>query len=102
MTVSLASSARSLGPPLVLAAVTSSRDAESNTQRSRVKGGSKESGMESKISKDEAAWKQQLTDNQYFVTRQKGTKHALTVDDEDTETAVPYRSVYGGDRWVSS
>src|SRR5260370_42235874 len=96
MTVSLASSARSLGPPLVLAAVTSSRYAESNTQRSRVKRGSKESGMESKISKDEAAWKQQLTQNQYFMTRQKGTEPAFTGEYEDTETAGTYKCVCCG------
>src|SRR5260370_41770834 len=52
--------------------------------------------MESKIRKDEAAWKQQLTQNQYFVTRQKGTEPAFTGEYEDTETPGTYKCVWCG------
>src|SRR5260370_2676923 len=88
--------ARSLGPPFALALVTSSRYAESNEQTSPAKTISKENGMESKIRKDEAAWKQQLTQNQYFVTRQKGTEPPFTGEYEDTETAGTFKCVCCG------
>ena len=49
--------------------------------------------MEGKIRKDEAAWKKQLTQNQYFVTRNKGTEPPFTGEYEDTETAGTYKCV---------
>src|SRR5260370_1238182 len=47
--------------------------------------------MQDKIRKDEKAWKQQLTQNQYFVTRQKGTEPPFTGEYADTETAGTYK-----------
>ncbi len=52
--------------------------------------------MESKIRKDDAAWKKQLTQNQYFITRQKGTEPAFTGEYEDTETPGTYKCVCCG------
>ena len=52
--------------------------------------------MEEKIRKDEKAWKKQLTQNQYFVTRQKGTEPPFTGEYEDTETAGTYKCVCCG------
>src|SRR5260370_35819664 len=54
------------------------------------------SSMESKIRKDEAAWKKQLTQNQYLVTRQKGTEPPFTGEYEDTETPGTYKCVCCG------
>jgi len=45
--------------------------------------------MEEKLRKDETAWKKQLTQNQYFVTREKGTEPPFTGEYEDSETAEP-------------
>ena len=52
--------------------------------------------MEEKIRKDDAAWKKQLTQNQYFVTRKKGTEPPFTGEYEDTETAGTYKCVCCG------
>src|SRR5258707_2951504 len=52
--------------------------------------------MAEKIHKDEKDWKKQLTQNQYFVTRQKGTEPAFTGEYEDTETAGIYKCVCCG------
>src|SRR5260370_5237074 len=54
------------------------------------------SSMESKIHKDDAAGKKQLTKNQYFITRQKGTEPPFTGEYEDTETPGTYRCVCCG------
>jgi peptide-methionine (R)-S-oxide reductase len=49
--------------------------------------------MEEKIRKDNAEWKKQLSQNQYYVTRQKGTEPPFTWD---TETAGTYKCVCCG------
>lgn len=52
--------------------------------------------MSAKIQKDNAAWKKQLTQNQYFVTRQKGTEPPFTGEYEETETPGTYKCVCCG------
>src|SRR5271168_783064 len=53
-------------------------------------------GMEEKISKAPGDWKKQLTQNQYYVTRQKGTEPPFTGEYEDTETPGTYKCVCCG------
>src|SRR5258708_37356464 len=52
--------------------------------------------MGEKIRKDSAEWKKQLTQNQYLVTRQKGTEPPFTGEYEDTETPGTYKCVCCG------
>ena len=52
--------------------------------------------MADKIEKDEQAWKKQLTPNQYYVTRQKGTEPPFTGEYEETETPGTYKCVCCG------
>ena len=52
--------------------------------------------MAEKIRKDTAEWKQQLTPNQYYVTRQQGTEPPFTGEYADTETPGTYKCVCCG------
>lgn len=50
-----------------------------------------------KMQKTEAEWKKELTPNQYYVTRQKGTEPPFTGEYENSETAGTYKCVCCGE-----
>jgi peptide-methionine (R)-S-oxide reductase len=52
--------------------------------------------MTEKIKKSEAEWKSRLDQNQFYVTRQKGTEPPFTGEYEDTETEGIYVCVCCG------
>lgn len=52
---------------------------------------------ELKVFKTETEWKQQLTDEQYYVTRQKGTERAFTGKYWNTKEQGAYRCVCCGE-----
>jgi peptide-methionine (R)-S-oxide reductase len=53
--------------------------------------------MPDKIQKDDAAWKKQLSQNQYYVTRKGGTEPPFTGEYADTETPGTYKCVCCGE-----
>jgi peptide-methionine (R)-S-oxide reductase len=52
--------------------------------------------MAEKIQKDPAAWKKQLTPNQFHVTREQGTEPPYTGEYEDTKAPGTYKCVCCG------
>ena len=58
--------------------------------------------MEKKIVKSEAEWRQELTEEQYYVTRQKGTERAFTGELCDNKEQGVYRCVCCGSELFSS
>ena len=58
--------------------------------------------MEKKIVKSEAEWRQELTKEQYQVTRQKGTERAFTGEYNNNKEQGVYRCVCCGSELFSS
>jgi peptide-methionine (R)-S-oxide reductase len=51
---------------------------------------------EEKVRKSDAEWRKQLTENQFYVTRQKGTEPPYTGEYEGTRAAGMYKCVCCG------
>lgn len=58
--------------------------------------------MSDKMRKSDADWRAELTDEQYYVTRKKGTEAAFSGEYEDTETEGMYVCVCCGQALFSS
>jgi peptide-methionine (R)-S-oxide reductase len=58
--------------------------------------------MTEKIQKSEVEWKKQLNENEFYVTRKKGTEPPFTGEYTDTETEGVYRCVCCGQPLFSS
>lgn len=62
----------------------------------------KENNMPDKIKKTEEEWKAQLTDEQYHITREKGTERAFTGKLNDNKEKGMYKCVCCGNELFSS
>lgn len=58
--------------------------------------------MAEKMKKSDAEWRKELTANQYYVTRQKGTEPPFTGEYESTDAEGMYVCVYCGQPLFSS
>ncbi len=58
--------------------------------------------MSEKIKKSEEEWKKQLDQNQFYVTRQKGTEPPFTGEYESTEDEGTYKCVCCGEPLFTS
>jgi peptide-methionine (R)-S-oxide reductase len=58
--------------------------------------------MTDKIKKSDAEWRSKLSDNEYYVTRQKGTEPPFTGEYESTEDEGTYKCVCCGQPLFSS
>jgi peptide-methionine (R)-S-oxide reductase len=58
--------------------------------------------MSEKIKKSEEEWKKQLDQNQFYVTRQKGTEPPFTGEYESTEDEGTYKCVCCGEPLFAS
>jgi peptide-methionine (R)-S-oxide reductase len=63
---------------------------------------SKETGMSDKIEKTDEEWRELLTDEQYYITRQKGTERAFTGEYWDLKDQGLYLCVACGQALFSS
>ena len=58
--------------------------------------------MKQKIKKSDEQWREELTPEQYYITRQKGTEHAFTGALYDNKEAGVYQCVCCGAQLFSS
>src|ERR1700730_11452666 len=72
------------------------RRGESDSTRKVQLSGNEEARMTEKIQKGAGEWKKQLSPNEYYVTREKGTEPPFTGEYESTEDPGTYKCVCCG------